>query len=370
MYKLQVAGILLAGVFVLGTGLAQARDDDNDNGHGGSKGKKNEKSWVFNFPFTSVGTSTDALAAQIKSLQEALAKLKAEREALEDADDSDDGDRDDRNANRAARDALKIEIKQTKSEIKDAKRELKFFRSLARGMSGDDVRDLQELLAQDPTIFSLDLITGFFGPKTEEALRKFQRKHGIDAIGIFGPKTQAKILALFIGRELPPGIIKRLGLEMSSTTPGTGFLAICHIPPGNVANKQTLVIGIPALGAHLAHGDTVGVCAGSGTATTTPPAVDTTAPIISGIGVSGISSTTAAISWNTNENAVSKVFYATSSPVNVSTALSVGTASSTMFHMHSLTGLAASTTHYFVVQSKDAANNTATSSVQSFLTLP
>lgn len=338
--------------------LAFADDDDNK---GKSKGRDDDKKF-FNFalPFTSVGTTTSALQEQIKNLQELLKSYKAQREALDDDEDDDDGNA---SSTKATRDALKADIKETKNELKRAKKELKFARALTRGMSGDDVRDLQELLAQDPTLLTSDSITGFFGPKTEAALRAFQKKHGIDSIGVFGPKSQAKILALFLGRELPPGIVKRLGLETSSTTPGQGFLTVCHKPAGSTA--QTLVIAIPALGGHLVHGDTVGVC--SGTGATTPPIVDATKPVISSIAVSGLSSTTATISWTTNENATGKVYYATSSPVNLSTAWTVSTGSS-MNHTYTLTGLMASTTYHYVVEAKDVANNIATSSAQSFLT--
>lgn len=35
---------------------------------------------------------------------------------------------------------------------------------------------------------------------------------------------------------------------------------ICHIPPGNPAQKHTLRVGAPAVPAHLAHGDYEGEC--------------------------------------------------------------------------------------------------------------
>lgn len=374
MYSLRI-GIISAVLFGLAIAPLAFADDDDDNGNWKSKRKNDDrKSWVFHIPFISIGTTTDALMGQIRSLQEALANLKAQREALDDDDDDDgDDDDDDNNASstRAMRDTLKADIRETKAEIRQTKRELRFLRSLSRGMSGDDVRDLQELLALDSSIFPADLITGFFGRLTEEAIRKFQRKHGIDAIGIFGPKTQAKLLALFVGRELPPGIIRRLGLETSSTTPGAGFVTICHIPPGNTSNKQTLVIGVPALGAHLAHGDTVGVCAGSGTGTTTPPTTDTIAPMLSAISASSTASTTAQVLWTTNEAASSKVWFGTSTPLTLGgTTANVFNGTFVTSHALGLSGLTASTTYQYVVESRDATSNIATSSAQSFTTQP
>jgi hypothetical protein len=40
----------------------------------------------------------------------------------------------------------------------------------------------------------------------------------------------------------------------SSTT------TICHIPPGNPSNAHEISIGVPAVNAHLAHGDRLGSC--------------------------------------------------------------------------------------------------------------
>lgn len=351
MYSLRISIVSALLLSLVVVPFAFADDDDDRDNSGKGRGKE-KKAFMWTLPFGALGTTTDALQAQIRSLQETLRSLKAQREALDDDDD------DSATSTKAQRDALKVEIKETKAEIKNAKRELKFVRSLTRGMSGDDVRDLQELLAQDPTLFSMANITGFFGPLTEEALRKFQRKHGIEAIGIFGPKTQARILSLFVGKPLPPGIIKRLGLETSSTTPGQGFVTLCHKPAG--ASPQTLVIAIPALGAHLAHGDTVGVCSGSGTSTTT----DTTAPNLSGIVANNISTTSARIQWTTNEAATSRVEYGTTT----SYGSAVSDSSLLTSHSMDLTGLLSSILYHFRVISKDAAGNTATSSDMTFTT--
>lgn len=66
-----------------------------------------------------------------------------------------------------------------------------FNRDLKHGDDGDDVRELQRSLASDDSsIFSSDLITGFFGPRTEKALMKFQRKFGIRSTGFFGPLSR------------------------------------------------------------------------------------------------------------------------------------------------------------------------------------
>ena len=41
-------------------------------------------------------------------------------------------------------------------------------------------------------------------------------------------------------------------------------ITICHVPPGNPSNVQTITISKKALKAHLAHGDFFGNCDGLG----------------------------------------------------------------------------------------------------------
>lgn len=66
-------------------------------------------------------------------------------------------------------------------------------RSLSLGAQGNDVKSLQEFLARDTKIYPEGLATGYFGLKTQEAVKRWQQKYGIDAVGIVGPKTIAKI---------------------------------------------------------------------------------------------------------------------------------------------------------------------------------
>jgi hypothetical protein len=102
------------------------------------------------------------------------------------------------------------------------------------------------------------------------------------------------------------------------------------------------------------------------TFTTLTPA-DVTPPVISAIH-SETTSTTATITWTTNEPSNSYLLY---SLEDLSTATTTLTAnSSTLVTSHSLgvTGLTASTTYHFKVSSTDASNNSATSTQQTFIT--
>jgi len=100
--------------------------------------------------------------------------------------------------------------------------------------------------------------------------------------------------------------------------------------------------------------------------TLTPP--DTTAPVISSIATTNIATTTATISWNTNENATSKLWYGTTTTVNTSDAPQLSINSGTMSYVFNLTGLTGTTTYYAIGSVRDTAGNTATTTGISFTT--
>ncbi len=65
-------------------------------------------------------------------------------------------------------------------------------RNLRAGAQGDDVKKLQEMLAQDPENEFRGKATGFFGPLTANAMAKFQMRAGIASTtdGTVGPMTR------------------------------------------------------------------------------------------------------------------------------------------------------------------------------------
>lgn len=64
---------------------------------------------------------------------------------------------------------------------------------LSIGMRSDPVSVLQTLLRSRGYI---DVVTGYFGPKTEDAVRKFQSAHALPVTGIYGPLTRAALASL------------------------------------------------------------------------------------------------------------------------------------------------------------------------------
>ncbi len=93
----------------------------------------------------------------------------------DDADDSDDDSDDSDNASSTKKSKLKLEA------------------MLKTGSSGEEVKLLQKILASDPTLYPEGLVTGFFGPLTEAAVKRLQAKFKIEQVGAVGPQTLARI---------------------------------------------------------------------------------------------------------------------------------------------------------------------------------
>ncbi|MCR4322958.1 MAG: fibronectin type III domain-containing protein [Candidatus Azambacteria bacterium] len=99
---------------------------------------------------------------------------------------------------------------------------------------------------------------------------------------------------------------------------------------------------------------------------TTLAPVDATAPVISGVSATNITDTSAVINWTINELADGQVEYGTSTAYGLISSLAPAT---TTAHQIALGSLVPLTTYHYFVKSKDAANNTATSTDYTFTTL-
>ena len=244
---------------------------------------------------------------------------------------------------------------------------LKLIRSLKQGMSGSDVSALQAILAADPSIYPSGNITGFFGQMTAEAVKKYQKKHGLSALGIVGPLTLKEL-----NKDKDD-----LGLteEHATSTKGHDENDNDHedngkrfcIPPGHMIAPGWLKHNekpVPTAAIPLCNQKEDDHRGGNGT--TTP---DTLAPLISVVAASNITGSTTQITWTTNELSNSKVWVSTISPISTAGAPSVMNSNLVLSHSMSLSGLATSTTYFYVVGSADTSANTATSSQGSFITL-
>lgn len=66
---------------------------------------------------------------------------------------------------------------------------------LSYGATNKSIEKIQKLLATDSEIYGDGTISGFFGPKTQDAIRRFQTRFGLDPVGVVGPSTKAVLEA-------------------------------------------------------------------------------------------------------------------------------------------------------------------------------
>lgn len=283
-------------------------------------------------------------------------------------------------------------LKQAQSNVQTAQQNvagtMKLIGNLREGMSGDQVKLLQTILAGDKTIYPEGTISGYYGPLTREAVKRFQKEHGIESTGFTGPKTMSRINELLSQTPLMRND-DRNDDTTATTTTGAGnterernrimeHSEFCiAVPPGHLI--------APGWRKHHEGDDedpvlprcgTIppGIWGQMGGSTTTPPAPtptttpDTIAPVLSAVTSTVTGSTTATVGWTTNEAATSKVYYGTTTPVDMNTALVQSDATLVTTHTMNLSGLSASTTYYMIPESRDAANNVGTSSQISFTT--
>lgn len=108
-------------------------------------------------------------------------------------------------------------------------------KDLLLGNRGDEVTLLQTLLARDKAIYPEGLVTGFFGPATRQAVRKFQEKYGLPAVGRVGPQTRAKLSEVF--GAVPPAAAPSAAPEAPPAAPAAAE---------SVAPVSAVSAGIPS----------------------------------------------------------------------------------------------------------------------------
>lgn len=306
---------------------------------------------------------TSSVSTLIQQLQQQIAALQAQIAALK---------------------TVQTQVATEKQNVNASVKELKNL--MQQGMSGDDVALLQTILASDPSIFPEGIINGVFGPKTSQALKKFQRMTGLTPTGNVGPQTLKElnkflkknpilvqtdasgnqtVCALTLnGNSTPQGWLRDLKRDRDDDdNRGRGKSGSSN------SGKKGIVGRIPA----CTGGIPASILNLFGISSTTPyipptnPSNDTTAPSISSIS-SSVTHQSAVVSWITNENANSKVYFGTTTPLNITGAQTVSKSTFETGHSLSLMGLTAATQYYFVIETKDAKGNTATSSQNSFTT--
>lgn len=310
---------------------------------------------------------------------------------------------------------LGLQTQQKQLQATTSQTVLEIIQNLKEGSEGDQVTMLQTLLAADAAIYPEGKVTGFFGPATRRALQRFQKANNLEQVGSVGPRTRAILNEWIkkqyksvsdIEKELDDDLADEIEDAIASITlpslpsdpcgiptlPSGGPI---HIKDGKVKLIQTGNVFIYQDGKHKivitpntyhekdgkkkllitpgmriekdGKSRIIIPCNGSGFPTTTPPVVDTTAPVISSIN-SSVTHQSAVVSWITNEKANSKVYFGTTTPLNTGSAQTVSKSIFETGHSLSLTGLTAATQYYYVIETKDVKGNTVTSSQNTFTT--
>lgn len=224
--------------------------------------------------------------------------------------------------------------------------------TLKQGDAGEKVKTLQALLAADPSVYPEARITGFYGRLTAEAVKRLQKRHGIEAAGVVGPKTLKKLNELL---EKYPVAIEAAVTSVSSSSQNQGGGRLCAIvPPGHVIAPGWLRKHEAPL-VPLCQTLPPGIAKKRGASPTST--IDTVAPVISAVSATSTSSSTATVVWTTDELSTSRVYYGTIFPISTSTAASVASSALVTAHAVPLAGLVASTTYFYVAQSEDASGN-------------
>lgn len=200
-----------------------------------------------------------------------------------------------------------------------------FIRNLSRGSFGEDVRKLQEFLAKDKEVYPEGLITGYFGPLTEIALKKWQQKYNIEAVGALGPQTRAKFTELGKGRiqelitegagppaggsgVIPPGFITVSGIGVSTTTVVTATTTPPKPDPNTCAALNNYCFGQTECsqnGWHWCRDSCYSVKeACTGQTFYVPPAQTTTTSSSQGVATSTIPSQTTSTTSSSGTNSV------------------------------------------------------------------
>ncbi len=105
---------------------------------------------------------------------------------------------------------LRAELAKIKGEVRETLKD-----GLREGMSDADIKKIQEILASDQTIYPEGKITGYYGPLTKEAVKRFQKKNGLAPTGEVSGDTK-KLLEEYLkarfGETYPEGLLRAPGI--------------------------------------------------------------------------------------------------------------------------------------------------------------
>lgn len=127
-----------------------------------------DKVYFYNFEVKNLGNDKDVEKIIIEQLQQKIEELKRQIALLQ----------------------QQIALKNTYQSNPSCS---KFDKDLYYGMKSEEVKCLQQFLANlGEDIYPEKLITGYYGPLTMSAVKRYQAKYNLPTTGYFGPLTRAK----------------------------------------------------------------------------------------------------------------------------------------------------------------------------------
>src|SRR3989344_3485249 len=121
------------------------------------------------------------------------------------------------------------QIKSKNGPMSDTPTDKTFFtKTLRKNSKGEEVENLQISLSQFSDIYPQGIISGYFGPLTELAVKKFQKKYEIEQVGVVGPKTRT---------ILNQGFDRLLKDEIKTPVPTKTEIAAAGLPPPSDEEK-------------------------------------------------------------------------------------------------------------------------------------
>lgn len=111
--------------------------------------------------------------------------------------------------------------------------------SLEAGDTSDAIAKVQRLLASDPAIYEYGVDSGFYGPKTTEAIRNLQSRFGLDPVGVIGPATEAllkAIMCVYPSENYPANVLDKKP-TVADIQPTTSAVTPTPLPAPSVSNN-------------------------------------------------------------------------------------------------------------------------------------
>jgi hypothetical protein len=92
------------------------------------------------------------------------------------------------------------------------------------------------------------------------AFRRYEEDDSLIAPNrsIFLPMSKTRLFAVLLASSVLALVTFVAGGGVEAMSPAK--VTICHVPPGNPDNAQTIEVASAAVGSHLAHGDYEGAC--------------------------------------------------------------------------------------------------------------